>query len=145
MWNTKNVHFSLIFIGPNVLNFNTEFLFLFFLFFKLQRGHIYTSSGSFFIEPIEKYTLDNQNILHKITREKLPIDQMSIDKYRNGKVFVDEIGLHEDEDEKIENDDELNREIEGELDSIETILDETATDSIDASIGNCTSEDPTSK
>ncbi|XP_055309435.1 A disintegrin and metalloproteinase with thrombospondin motifs 9-like isoform X3 [Sitodiplosis mosellana] len=110
-----------------------------------MRGHIYTSSGSFFIQPVEKYTLDNQNILHKITREKLPIDQVSIDTYRNGKVLVDEIGLHEDDDEKIDEDDELNQEIEDELDSNESILSETTTnngtDNLDAPIVTCTSED----
>ncbi|XP_031637497.1 A disintegrin and metalloproteinase with thrombospondin motifs 9 isoform X2 [Contarinia nasturtii] len=89
-----------------------------------MRGHIYTSSGSFFIQPIEKYTLDNQNILHKITRETLPIDKISIDKYQNGKVFVDEIGLHEDDDVsdagKIE--DEFNQEFEEEPESIDGII-----------------------
>ena len=128
----------------NVLIFDTKFMFSF-CFLLLQRGHIYTSSGSFFIQPVEKYTLDNQNILHKITREKLPIDQVSIDTYRNGKVLVDEIGLHEDDDEKIDEDDELNQEIEDELDSNESILDETttnnATDNLDAPIVTCTSED----
>lgn len=68
---------------------------------------------------------------------------MSIDKYRNGKVFVDEIGLHEDEN------DELNQEDEDELDSNENILDETTTnngtENIDAPIVTCTSEDGKSK
>lgn len=38
-----------------------------------QLGHIYTSFGSFLIQPEEEYTVGNQNILHKISREKLPI------------------------------------------------------------------------
>lgn len=140
MWNTKNVHLS---FGFKCFEFWHEYFCS-----LLQRGHIYTSTGSFFIEPIEKYTLDNQNILHKITREKLPIDQMSIDKYRNGKVFVDEIGLHEDEDEdeKTEDDDE---EMEDELDSNESILDETTTNNgsvnVDAPIVTCISGDSKSK
>lgn len=48
---------------------------LFFInsFIYLQFGHIYTSFGSFFIQPEEEYTVDNQNILHKISREQLPI------------------------------------------------------------------------
>lgn len=79
----------------------------------------------------------------------MPIDQVSIDTYRNGKVLVDEIGLHEDDDEKIDEDDELNQEIEDELDSNESILDETttnnATDNFDAPIVTCTSEDGKSK
>lgn len=47
--------------------------FVIFCLFNLQFGHIYTSFGSFFIQPEEEYSVDNQNILHKITREKLPI------------------------------------------------------------------------
>lgn len=72
---------------------------------------------------------------------------MSIDKYRSGKVFVDEIGLHEDEDE--DEDNELNQKIEDELDSNESILDETTinngTENIDPPIVTCTSEDGKSK
>lgn len=64
---------------------------------------------------------------------------MSIEKYRNGKVFVDEIGLHEDEDETIE-DDELNE---------DEILDETTANNetviVDAPIVTCTSQDSKSK
>lgn len=37
----------------------------------MQRGHIYTSFGSFFIQPIEEYTNENPNILHKISRENI--------------------------------------------------------------------------
>lgn len=62
-----------------------------------QRGHIYTSSGSFFIEPIEPYTPHNQNILHKISREKLPIDKVQFDKQLgNGKILIDEYIIGED-------------------------------------------------
>lgn len=39
-----------------------------------QRGHIKTSTESFFIQPVEQYTVDNPNILHKITRERKIID-----------------------------------------------------------------------
>lgn len=35
---------------------------------SLQRGHIYTSFGSFFIEPVEPYTANNPSVLHRITR-----------------------------------------------------------------------------
>lgn len=35
---------------------------------KHQRGHIYTSFGSFFIEPVEPYTADNPLVLHRINR-----------------------------------------------------------------------------
>lgn len=52
------------------------------IFFSLtsyfQRGHIYTSSGSFFIQPVENYTNENPNILHKISREKLPIKRIDL-------------------------------------------------------------------
>lgn len=41
-----------------------------------QVGHIYTSSGSFYIQPVENYTNENTNILHKITREKINPDGM---------------------------------------------------------------------
>ncbi|XP_055713479.1 A disintegrin and metalloproteinase with thrombospondin motifs 20 isoform X2 [Phlebotomus papatasi] len=37
-----------------------------------MRGHIRTSSGSFFIQPVEKYTSENENILHIVYR--LPIN-----------------------------------------------------------------------
>lgn len=93
----------------------------------LQRGHIYTSSGSFFIEPVEEYTLDNQNILHKISREKLPIENVNIDKYRNGKVLLDEMGLHDDDDGKIDDsmaDDLTQEEIDQEIESNESGFDE---------------------
>ena len=36
----------------------------------IQRGHIKTSTESFFIQPVEQYTVENPNILHKITRER---------------------------------------------------------------------------
>lgn len=100
----------------------------------MQRGHIYTSSGSFFIEPVEEYTLDNQNILHKISREKLPLEKVNIDKYRNGKVLLDEMGLHEDDVEKIDDSiaDDLTQEIEDGIDSDELNLDD------DESINNGT-------
>ncbi|KAJ6633267.1 A disintegrin and metalloproteinase with thrombospondin motifs 9 [Pseudolycoriella hygida] len=35
-----------------------------------MRGHIKTSTESFFIQPVEQYTVENPNILHKITRER---------------------------------------------------------------------------
>lgn len=81
----------------------------------LQRGHIYTSSGSFFIEPVEVYTVDNQNILHKISREKMPVDKIHFDKELNsGKILIDELHSEDSntddlsEDEIIaEDDDEL--------------------------------------
>lgn len=112
----------------------------------LQRGHIYTSTGSFFIEPVEKYTLDNQNILHKITREKLPIDQMDFDKYRNGKMLVDEMGLHEDEDGKIVDAITDDRDIEEVID--ENSMDETIINNgteVVAPIIPCITEDGKSK
>ena len=34
----------------------------------LQKGHIRTSSGSYFIQPIEKYTNENTNIKHAFYR-----------------------------------------------------------------------------
>lgn len=103
-----------------------------------QRGHIYTSAGSFFIEPVEEYTTNNQNILHKISREKLPLDKVSFDKHRNGKVLIDEMSVHEDEAEKIDDSiaDDLNQEIEDEIDANETILN---------SYENCTTDDGKSK
>lgn len=114
----------------------------------LQRGHIYTSSGSFFIEPVEKYTLDNQNILHKISREKLPIDKMDFDKYRNGKMFVDEMGVHEDEDGKIIDSivDDLNQDIEEVIDenNMDDEIINNGTD-IAAPIIPCSTEDGKSK
>lgn len=112
----------------------------------MQRGHIYTSTGSFFIEPVEKYTLDNQNILHKITREKLPIDQMDFDKYRNGKMLVDEMGLHEDEDGKIVDAITDDRDIEEVID--ENSMDETIINNgteVVAPIIPCITEDGQSK
>lgn len=45
-----------------------------YLFFRSQRGHIKTSTESFFIQPVEQYTVENPNILHKITRERKIID-----------------------------------------------------------------------
>lgn len=60
-----------------------------------QFGHIYTSSGSFFIQPEEQYTVDNQNILHKITREKIPIIRNHSNRNQNGNIvdgiFIDDI------------------------------------------------------
>ncbi|XP_059608561.1 A disintegrin and metalloproteinase with thrombospondin motifs 20 isoform X2 [Phlebotomus argentipes] len=43
-----------------------------------MRGHIRTSSGSFFIQPVEKYTSDNENILHIVYR--LPINMKPHDE-----------------------------------------------------------------
>ncbi|GAB0092696.1 A disintegrin and metalloproteinase with thrombospondin motifs 9 [Sergentomyia squamirostris] len=43
-----------------------------------MRGHIRTSSGSFFIQPVEKYSSDNQNILHIVYR--LPLDMRPHDE-----------------------------------------------------------------
>lgn len=37
----------------------------------IQSGHIYTSTGSYFIAPIESYTAENQNVLHKISHEDM--------------------------------------------------------------------------
>lgn len=34
----------------------------------MQRGYIYTSFGSFFIEPIEAYSVANPQVLHRISR-----------------------------------------------------------------------------
>lgn len=111
----------------------------------MQRGHIYTSSGSFFIEPVEEYTLDNQNILHKISREKLPIEKVNIDKYRNGKVLLDEMGLHEDDDGKIDDSiaDDLTQEIEEEIESNESGFDEESISN--GTIVPCTTENRKSK
>lgn len=59
-----------------------------------QFGHIYTSFGSFFIQPEEEYTVDNQNILHKISREKLPIKYVAkssdIDRTQVGVSMIDD-------------------------------------------------------
>lgn len=111
----------------------------------LQRGHIYTSSGSFFIEPVEEYTLDNQNILHKISREKLPIEHVNIDKYRNGKVLLDEMGVHEDDDGKIVDaiDDDLTQGIDEEIESNESNLDDEIINN--GTIVPCTTENGKSK
>lgn len=49
---------------------NTEIYFL----IDKQRGHIKTSTESFFIQPVEQYSVENPNILHKITRERKIID-----------------------------------------------------------------------
>uniref|UniRef100_A0A6B2E840 Putativedisintegrin and metalloproteinase with thrombospondin motifs 9 n=1 Tax=Phlebotomus kandelakii TaxID=1109342 RepID=A0A6B2E840_9DIPT len=43
-----------------------------------MRGHIRTSSGSFFIQPVEKYTSDNENVLHIVYR--LPINMRPHDE-----------------------------------------------------------------
>ncbi|XP_055684696.1 A disintegrin and metalloproteinase with thrombospondin motifs 20 isoform X2 [Lutzomyia longipalpis] len=43
-----------------------------------MRGHIRTSSGSFFIQPVEKYTSENENILHVVYR--LPINMRPHDE-----------------------------------------------------------------
>lgn len=91
----------LVFSGPKSIllnrNDNNNILIddYIFLFEKFQRGHIYTSSGSFFIEPIEEYTIDNQNILHKISREKLLDEKLHSDKIQNGKVLIDDISSHD--------------------------------------------------
>lgn len=88
-------------------------------FVLLQRGHIYTSSGSFFIEPVEEYTLNNPNILHKISREKLPLNKRNFAIQPDGKSFVDEA-----EDEIVKNqysnENDLTDEVE-EIESTETI------------------------
>lgn len=93
-----------------------------------QRGHIYTSFGSFFIEPIEDYTIDNQNILHKISREKLPLEKVQFDKYRNGKILIDETALYDDENERVhesnDEDDENDQNAE-EIDINNSEMDET--------------------
>lgn len=34
----------------------------------LQKGNIYTSYGAFIIEPVEAYSVENPNVLHKITQ-----------------------------------------------------------------------------
>lgn len=64
--------------------------------FFFQRGHIYTSYGSFFIKPVENYTPSNQNILHKISRDKLPLDKVQFDEHLNGKLLFDEYLIGED-------------------------------------------------
>lgn len=103
-----------------------------------QRGHIYTSTGSFFIEPVEEYSTDNQNILHKISRERQPLDKVNLAMHRDGKVLVDEMSIHEDDAEKID-------------DSIadEDIDDESfynnSTDDSDAPAVVCTTKDGKSK
>lgn len=33
-----------------------------------QKGHIYTTYGAFFVQPVESYSDENPNVLHKITR-----------------------------------------------------------------------------
>lgn len=70
-------------LGSNEIHHFWQFQFVkpkitFFSFSYFQRGHIYTSSGSFFIQPIENYTNENPNILHKISREKLPIKRIDL-------------------------------------------------------------------
>lgn len=57
-----------------------------------QFGHIYTSYGSFLIQPQEEYTIDNQNILHKISREKLPIQlvRTTMDRGQGDGTTIDE-------------------------------------------------------
>lgn len=67
------------------------------------------------------YSSDNQNILHKISREQLPLDKVSFDKHRNGKVLIDEISVHEDDAEKID-DSMFDQEIEDEIDANEMML-----------------------
>lgn len=117
----------------------------------MQCGHIYTSSGSFFIEPFETYTLENQNILHKITREKLPIYGINKEDNRNRKTFVDEIWEHDayddDNDDGDNDEDEFNQEMEEEVEFIEPNSDETwknnGTD--DIPIVPCTTKDGKSK
>lgn len=58
----------------------------------IQFGHIYTSYGSFLIQPQEEYTIDNQNILHKISREKLPIQlvRTTMDRGQGDGTTIDE-------------------------------------------------------
>lgn len=68
-------------------------------FSLFQSGHIYTSSGSFLIEPQEKYAAENQNILHKITREK----KLMVRNHSSGKI-MDDIVL--DDVEEIRHDSE---------------------------------------
>lgn len=52
------------------LNLLIMLIIIFFSFnlFILQQGHFRTSSGSFFIEPIEDYADENKNILHLLYR-----------------------------------------------------------------------------
>lgn len=51
-------------------------VFLFFSFF-LQKGHIRTSNGSFFIEPREQYTNEGTNIWHALWRIRGPTQDES--------------------------------------------------------------------
>lgn len=75
--------------------------------------------------------------MHKISRERLPLDKVNL-KYRDGKVLVDEMSVHEDDVEKID-------------DSIadEDIDDESyynnSTDDADAPVVDCTTKDGKSK
>lgn len=121
------------------MNFNVSIYFL----FSLQRGHIYTSSGSFFIEPVEEYTTNNQNILHKISRENLPLDRVNFEQHRSGKVLVDEMGAHDDEVEKID-ESIVDEEIDDEIDDANEMMFNN-TESVDLPIVSCTTEDGNSK
>lgn len=125
----ENWNFIFDFISPEI--------FLLLSFF--QRGHIYTSSGSFFIEPIEEYTTDNQNILHKISRESLPLEKVNLQQHRNGKVLVDEMGIHEDETGKID-DSIADEDLED-----ESFYNNNSTDDADAPVVACTTKDGKSK
>lgn len=118
-----------------------KFNMFFFLSFPIlfQRGHIYTSSGSFFIEPVEEYTIDNQNILHKISRESLPLDKVNLQQHRSGKVLVDEMGVHEDETGKL--DDSIADE---DIDD-DGFYSNNSTDDADAPVIPCTTKDGKSK
>lgn len=104
---------------------------------SFQRGHIYTSSGSFFIEPVEKYTIDNQNILHKISRESLPLDKVNLAKHRSNKVLVDEMsGIHEDEEVKRIDDSIADEDIDD-----ENFFNNNSTEDADAPPIACTTKD----
>lgn len=107
-------------------------------FVPFQRGHIYTSSGSFFIEPVEEYTIDNQNILHKISRESAPLNKVNLVQHRNGKVLVDEMGVHEDETDKMD-DSMANEDIDDET------FYNNSTEDADAPTIGCTTTDGKSK
>ncbi|XP_055637495.1 A disintegrin and metalloproteinase with thrombospondin motifs 20 isoform X2 [Toxorhynchites rutilus septentrionalis] len=44
-----------------------------------MRGHIRTSRGSFFIEPVEKYSNEDTNIWHALSRERTPEEGGEVD------------------------------------------------------------------
>lgn len=70
MWGQSTTYANLIYLfgsAESVNNVNNNFLF-FLIYLFPQQGHFRTSSGSFFIEPIEDYADENKNILHLLYR-----------------------------------------------------------------------------